>query len=140
MARAVPLFAFLLVACNRPPMAPIPSASRSVTATDITIDGAPPPEDFADVVRERTDEVLAPVEECYAERLVDRPGLEGEEQLRVYVSAAQVIRVTMQSSTLDDPILEDCVKQAILRYVLPEGSPRGGAFVEFRLIFRSSEG
>lgn len=138
MARAAPLLALLLIACNRPPMAPIPSASRSVTATDITVDGAPPPEDFADVVRERTDEVLEPVEHCYADRLADRPGLEGEERLRVYVSAAQVIRVTMQSSTLDDPTLEECVKQAILRYVLPEGSPRGGAFVEFRLIFSAS--
>ncbi len=134
MRRAAPLLA-LLVACNRPPMAPVPSATRSVVATDITLDGAPPPEDFADEVREHTDALLERAERCYADRLVERPGLAGEHALRVYVSAAQIIRVTTEASTLDDPPLEDCVKQEILRYELPPEAPRGGVFVRFRLTF-----
>ncbi|MBX3275425.1 MAG: hypothetical protein KF729_34485 [Sandaracinaceae bacterium] len=137
MARVAPLFGSLLLfaACHRPPMAAVPSASRAVTATDITFDGEPPPEDLAETVREHTDALLAPIERCYEDRLASRPALGGEHSLRVYVSAARVIRVTTETSSLDDPALEDCVKQAILRYELPPDAPRGGVFVRFRLAF-----
>src|SRR5690606_2054049 len=57
-----------LVACQRAPLAPVPSATRAVTATDITFDGEPPPEDFAETVREHTDALLAPIARCYEDR------------------------------------------------------------------------
>ncbi len=132
--RVVPLV-LLLAACNRTPIAPMPSATQSVVADEITLDGEPPPDDFADVVREHTDALLERAERCYADRLAARPGVGGEHRLRVYVSAAQIIRVTTESSTLDDPPLEDCVKQRILQYELPPEAPRGGIMVRFRLRF-----
>lgn len=141
MVRVAPLPSIFLaplllaVGCHRAPIEPVPSATHVVTATDITFDGAPPPEDFAETVREHTDALLAPIERCYVDRLRDRPALHGEHRLRVYVSAAQVIRVTTETSTLDDPPLEDCVKRSILAYELPPDAPRGGVSVRFRLTF-----
>lgn len=134
---AAPLVLALVLACNHPPVAPVTSAAGSVTATDITIGGAPPPEQFADEVVEHTNAVVELAERCYLERLEARPDVGGEHRLLVYVSAAQVIRVTVEESTLEDPVLEDCVKQEILRYELPPDAPRGGVRVRFRLVFTS---
>lgn len=128
----------LLVGCSRAPIAPVASpgaADHSVVADEITLDGEPPPEDFADRVREHAEALVERAERCYAERLDARPALGGEQRLRVYVSAAQVIRVTTEASTLEDPPLEDCIKQQILQYELPPDAPRGGVFVRFRLTF-----
>lgn len=137
LAAALPavLALWMLAACSRPPLAPVVSAGESVTASDLTFEGAPPPAEFADVVAEHTNAVLELAERCYADRLGARPVLAGELRLLVYVSAAQVIRVTTEDSTLDDTPLEDCVKEELLRYELPPGTPRSGVHVRFRLLF-----
>lgn len=136
MARAAaPLLFALVLACNRPPLAPVTSATRSVTLSDVTIGGAPPPEQLADAIVEHENAIVELAERCYGERLEAGSDVSGEHRLLVYVSAAQVIRVTTEESTLNDPVLEDCVKQALLRYELPPGTPRGGVRVRFRLAF-----
>ena len=118
-----------------PPVAPVTGASGGVVASDVTLGGMPPPEQFAEQVAEQTENVVALAEACYEERLEEAPGVGGEHRLHVYVSAAEVIRVTAEEPHLDDEPLALCVKEALLAYELPEGTPRGGIHVRFRLTF-----
>lgn len=138
--RLVGVLAGLLAGCGGSPPAPVHSPTRTVTATDITIEGAPPPDAFADDVREHTDRVVGLAEACYAERRDAAPDLCGALRYRVYVSAARVIRVTLEETSANDEPLERCVKDALLAYELPSGTPRGGATARFVLHFTPPEG
>lgn len=124
-----------ITACRHGPAYDVASAGRSIVLTDLTIRGSPPPEEHAETVTGHVNTLLGRMERCYADHLQRRPELGGEHQLRLWVSARQVIRVTAEEPALEDEELALCIKQTLLAYRLPRGTPRGGVRVRFKLVF-----
>jgi hypothetical protein len=132
---ALALLALIAAGCHRAPLPPSIAETRTITLTDLTLGGAPPPEQYAERLGEHVEAIVGRVERCYAERLDAGARPEGEHRLNIWVSARQVIRVTAEASTLADPALEGCIKRSLLAYPIPPEAPRGGVRVRFRLLF-----
>lgn len=112
--------------------------SCDVQLADLTVDDRPPPASYGDIIRNGIRPTIDPIIACYRARLAERPGLSGEVRLRLWVSAREVIRATQESSTLVDPALEECARQEIYRFRLPNEAPTGGARVRFALRFTTT--
>ncbi len=135
---ALALVLLSLAACHDEPPPETPSAprpARPVELHDLTLDGSPPDEDLAPRIAAHAERLEALALACYEPRLAERPDLAGVHGVRVWVSANQVIRVTPEETTIADPELEQCVKDALLAYEIPPEAPSGGVRVRFRLVF-----
>lgn len=111
--------------------------TRHVAISDLTVEQRDPPASLMQRLQDETVGVMGGLTGCYAQRLAARADLAGEWRLRLWVSAQQVIRVTPEGGTFEDPDLLVCVKQRLLEFRLPPDAPRAGANVRFRLSFTS---
>ncbi len=109
-----------------------------VQLTDLTVDDQPPPGSYAGMISNAIRPTIDPILACYRERLAERPGIAGEVRLRLWVSAREVIRATQEASTLGDAALEECARQRIYQFRLPNEAPAGGAWVRFALRFTTN--
>jgi outer membrane biosynthesis protein TonB len=59
--------------------------------------------------------------ECYERELVQKPGLGGRIQVRFTINAVgQVVLSALQSSTMDNARVENCIVQAVRRWPFPK--------------------
>lgn len=106
-----------------------------VAIHDLTVEDRDPPDYLRQTLDDNTRGVMRDFDVCYAQRQALRANLAGAIQLRLWVSAQQVIRVTPESNTVGDDELLACVKTRLLALRLPSDSPRAGATVRFTLRF-----
>jgi hypothetical protein len=109
-----------------------------VTVEDVRVDGQPLPAALQPILAGPLDQTIEPIRACYRARTAQRPDLAGTLRLSMWVSNRQVIRVTQEASTLNDPQLERCVADAIRAYRLPDTAPAGGAQVQATVRFARS--
>ena len=101
----------------------------------VTVDGQTPPESYRQMFAGAVEAAMAPIVQCYRDRIAAGSGAEGDLGLRLWVSARQVIRTTPEADTLRDPALVTCSRARILEVRLPDSAPESGATVRFTLRF-----
>lgn len=109
------------------------TAGPRVELRDVTVDGQTPPESYRQMFAGAVDAAMAPVVQCYRDRIAAGSRAEGDLRLRLWVSARQVIRTTPESDTLRDAELVTCSRARILQVRLPDSAPESGATVRFTL-------
>lgn len=109
-----------------------------VAVRDLTVEDREPPGYLQRALDDHTVGVMGGFDRCFAERSRAVPGLAGELQLSMWVSAQQVIRVTLGAATYTDVELSNCVKRVLLAFHLPPDAPRAGATVRMRVVFSGS--
>jgi hypothetical protein len=116
-----------------------PVLAQTVTVHDLTVDGDPPPDEYRAMLDAAIATAVVPIRTCYATELRTHPGLGGDLQLRLWVSARQVIRVTPETHVAD-PALETCAHDRVHEFTLPPQAPEGGAQVRFIMTFTPPAG
>lgn len=107
-----------------------PADDHRVTVEDVRVDGQPLPASLQPLLQGPLETTLEPIRTCYRARTAQRPDLTGTLRLSMWVSNRQVVRVSQEASTLNDPPLERCVTDEIRGYRLPDTAPAGGAQVQ----------
>lgn len=136
---ALPSLSLVIAALAAAPLAASVAAAQDascqVALSELTVNDEPPPDQYRDLLATAIRPTIEPILQCYRDRTVQRPGIQGNLRLRLWVSARQVIRATPEESTLGDPQLEQCAIARIREFRLPDSAPDGGARVRFVLRF-----
>ncbi len=116
-------------------LAPLASAhAQTITVHDLTVDGDPPPDEYRAMLDAAIARSVVPIRTCYETSLRTHAGLRGDLPMRLWVSARQVIRVTLESH-VGDTTLETCAHDRVHEFTLPPQAPEGGAAVHFVMTF-----
>jgi hypothetical protein len=92
-----------------------------------------------DVIQRVIRRHLAQVRGCYERGLLAGPDLAGRAVVRFTVAAdGRVVAASLDSSTLGDPTVEDCILGVFRRLLFPEPAGGGIVIVSYPLVFQSS--
>ncbi|MFO0686171.1 MAG: hypothetical protein U0234_29180 [Sandaracinus sp.] len=133
MSRALLLVlaSFLAIACLGQSSTAL---AQTITVHDLTVDGDPPPDEYRAMLDAAIARSVVPIRACYETSLRTHAGLRGDLPMRLWVSARQVIRVTLESH-VGDTTLETCAHDRVHEFTLPPQAPEGGAAVHFVMTF-----
>lgn len=71
---------------------------------------------------------IAEVKDCYELQLVSNPELQGRMLVRFTISASGAVSAAnVQSSTFNDPIVEQCILESVRTWIFPR--PQGGIVI-----------
>ena len=102
-----------------------------VKAAELNADPASVPVEIESMIRARGSQIRG----CYERRLKRDPTLAGTVSLRLKVGdAGQVRQVSVEESTLDDPMVAECLRKEALGWSFKQGR---NATVVYPFVFRS---
>jgi outer membrane biosynthesis protein TonB len=95
----------------------------------VLLDGLDP-----DVIAAVIRRYLPQIQHCYESRLVHRPEIRGKVLVKFQIIASgSVIKPSVMETTLNDSVVESCIKEKIKNWKFPK--PRGGGVVDVKYPF-----
>jgi TonB family protein len=93
-----------------------------------------------EVIRRHIRRNINSIRYCYEKELIARPDLEGRVAVRFMISAqGAVVSSTVESSTLGEPVAEQCVARAVERIGFPQTDDGLPVLVTYPFVFASVE-